>query len=71
MAKPIPTTGGDSEVRITSPVDTGTQMTDEDHRADSEYLPMDVFVDSATRNAHFHFTPKFANRRKSRRKLIS
>ena len=69
--KPIPTTGGDCEVRITAPVEKDAQITEQDQAADCEYLPMDVYVDSETRHAHFHFTSELANRRKCRRKICS
>ena len=61
--KPIPTTRGDCEVRITAPVEKDAQITKQDQAADSEYLPMDVYVDSETRHAHFHFTSELANQR--------
>lgn len=60
---PIATDGGDCEVRIASPVDKDAQTAEQDQAADWEYLPMDVYVDSETRHAHFHFTPEPANRR--------
>jgi hypothetical protein len=69
--KPIPTTGRDWEIRITASVEKDAQMTEQDQAADPEYLPMDVFVDSETRHAHFHFTSEPANRRESRRKICS
>ena len=69
--KPIPTTRGDCEVRGTAPVEKNAQTTKQDQGADCEYLPMDVYIDSETRHAHFHFTPELANRHKSRRKICS
>ena len=69
--KPIPITRGDCEVRITAPVEKVAQMTEQDQAADCEYLPMDVYVDSETRHAHFHFTWRVANRRESRRRIGS
>ena len=69
--KPIPTTRGDYEVRITAPVQKVAQISEQDQAADCEYLPMDVYIDSETRHAHFHFTPELANRHKSRRKICS
>ena len=68
--KPIPTTGGDCEVGITAPVEKDTQTTEQDQAADCEYLPMDVYIDSETRHAHFRYKPERANRCKSRQKII-
>jgi len=62
--KPIPTSSGDCEVRITAPVEKNAQITEQDQAADSEYLPMDVYVDSETRHAHFHFKSELANQRR-------
>ena len=69
--KPIPTTRGDREVRITAPVEKDAQIIEKDQAADCEYLPMDVYIDSETRHAHFRYRPELANRRKSRRKICS
>lgn len=69
--QPIPTTGGDCEVRVTAPVEKDTQINEQDQAADVTYLPMDVYVDSETRRAHFHFTWKVMNRRESRRRIGS
>jgi hypothetical protein len=66
--KPLPTTRGD---RITASVERDTQITQQDQATDCEYLPMDVYIDSERRHAHFHFTPELANRRKSRLKICS
>ena len=64
--KPIPTTGGDCEDGITAPVEKDTQTTEQDQAAECEYLPMDVYIDSETRHAHFRYKPDRVNRRKSR-----
>ena len=69
--KPIPTTRGDCEVHITTPVQKDAQTTEQDQEAECEYLPMDVYIDSETRRAHFHFTWKVMNRRESRRRIRS
>ena len=69
--KPIPTVGGDCEVRIAPPVDKDAQAAEQAQGADCGYLPMDVYVDSETRHAHFHFTPEPAKRRKPRRTICS
>ena len=60
---PIPTTDGDCEVRIGAPVEKDAQAKEQDQAADPEYLPMDVYVDSETRHAHFHFTSEPGNQR--------
>ncbi len=62
--KPIPTTHRDCEVRSTAPVEKDAQTTEQDQAADREYLPMDVYIDSETRHAHFHFTSELANQRR-------
>ena len=64
--KPIPTTREDCEVRSTAPVEKNAQTTEKDQGADWEYLPMDVYIDSETRHAHFRNKPERAKRRKSR-----
>ena len=65
--KPISTVRGDCEVRTTAPVEEDAQTTEEDQAEDREYLPMDVYIDSETRHAHFRYKPELANRRESRR----
>ena len=67
--KPIPTTRGDCKVRITSPVEKDAQATQHDQEEECEYLPMDVYIDSETRRAHFRYKPELANRRKSRKTI--
>lgn len=67
--KPIPTTRGDCEVRSTAPVEKDAQRTEQDQAADCEYLPMDVYIDSETRHAHFRYKPERAKRRKSRQMI--
>lgn len=69
--KPIPITRGDCEVRIVGPVEKDAQMTEQDQAADYEYLPMDVYIDSETRHAHFHFTPEPHNQRSALRTIYS
>ena len=64
--KPVPTTGGDCEPGITASVEKDTQTTEHDQEEECEYLPMDVYVDSETRRAHFRYKPELANRRNSR-----
>lgn len=63
--KPIPNTRGDCEVRSTAPVEKDAQTAEQDQKADCAYLPMDVYVDSETRQAHFRNRPEQANRRKA------
>ena len=67
--KPIPTTGGDREVGTTVPVEKDAETTEQDQAADYENLPMDVYIDSKTRHAHFRYKPELANRRKSRQMI--
>jgi len=67
--KPIPTTRGDCEVRITAPVEKDAQITEQDQAEDCEYLPMDVYIDSETRHAHFRYKPERAKRHKSRQMI--
>ena len=69
--KPVPTTSGDCEVGITAPVEKDTQTTEQDQEEQCEYLPMDVYIDSETRHAHFRYKPERANRRKSRWTICS
>lgn len=69
--KPILYTRGDSQIRVTPPVAIDAQISEREQAADCEYLPMDVYVDSRTRHARFHFTPGPAKRRKSRRNMCS
>jgi hypothetical protein len=64
--KPIPTTRRDCEVCITAPIEKDAQITEQDQAEDCEYLPMDVYVDSETRHAHFRYKPEQEKRRKSR-----
>ena len=67
--KPSPTTRGECEVRRTAPIKKEAQATEQDQEADCEYLPMDVYVDSDTRHAHFRYRPERAERRKSRQMI--
>ena len=67
--KPIPTTRGDCVVRITTPVEKDAQITEQDQAGDYEYLPMDVYIDSETRHAHFRYKPELANRGNSRQMI--
>lgn len=69
--KPVPTTGGDCDVRITAPLEKDVPIPEQGQAIDREYLPMDVYIHPETRQAHFHFTPKAANRRKSCREKSS
>ncbi len=64
--KPVPTTRGDCEVCSTAPVEKEAQTTEQDRGADCEYLPMDVYIDSETRHAHFRNKPERAKPRKAR-----
>ena len=64
--KPIPTTRRNCEVPITAPVEKDTQITEQDQAEDCEHLPMDVYIDSETRHAHFRYKRERAKRRKSR-----
>ena len=64
--KPIATTGRGREDGITAPVEKDSQITEQDQAAECEYLPMDVYIDSETRRAHFHYRSDRVNRRKTR-----
>jgi hypothetical protein len=69
--KPIPTTDGDSEASITVPNEKNSRIHARQPTAECEYLPMDVYVDSETRHAHFRFKPELAKRSKSRCPICS
>jgi hypothetical protein len=66
---PVPASGRDCEIRNRSRVGETAQTTAQVPAADSEYLPMDVYVDSESRRAHFRFSLEQVNHRRSRRTI--
>jgi hypothetical protein len=65
----VPTSGGDCEMRNRPRVVKTARNKAQGQAEDGEYLPMDVYVDSESRHAHFRLSPEQAKRRRARRML--